>query len=459
MSGDFDNSSLTPVVGEGKYNQSSRAEAVLDQILHGESESQVSVEEEGVAVSEALRARPILDYDTGRTHSRLAFVTSEQSVLEEGSVEREFYLNLSTVFDEVHVLVLIPRRGNDSFMRAESNVWIYKVHNKNWWRLPWQAKRAANKALTFNGNIRPDIVVGVDPFEAGLGAYFIAKQFGRPFQLHVKTNPFASDFAEKRANNNWRLRIAKYLLKRTKSIRTESEQLKQVIEKRYKQVVELFTLPHFYNFSGLIDAKPTLNLHEQYPGYAFIILAFGPLTADSHLHDLFTALRQTLLNQRIGLVVVGDGPAAPLFFEKVKLLGIEKSVIFQKKAENLPSYFKTADALVETGTEKDSEVNILRATAAGLPIIAVNTDLRADLFAGTKAAFLCPAGDLQCLSQRVSQFINAAALRVQFKDQLQDIAKNRLQENPAAYYSAICATIESVLVPPKGPAKEDWSKN
>ena len=447
-----DDKSKTPrledpgVTDEDKYDQSRRAEAVLDYILHGEN-AEGQVAEEGVAVSEALKARPVIDIDTGRTSSRVLFVTTNEAVLESNSLDCGYYLNLSGVFDEVHVLVLVPRRGNDAFERVESNVWVYKVHSKHWWSLPWKAKGAAERALTFNGNIRPDIIIGVDPFEAGLGAYFIAKRFARPFQLHLKTNPFAPDFIERREDNNWRLRIAKYLLKRTQSIRTESEKLKKVIKSKYKKIKEIYTLPHFYNFSGLLSAEPSMSLKEKYPQYAFVMLSFGPLTADSHLHDLFTALRPVLLNKRIGLVVIGDGPAKALFVEKVSLLGIAESVIFQKEAEDLPSYLKTADALVEVSTSQDSEINILRATAAGLPIIAMDTDLRSDLFDGIQAAYLCDAKDLQCLSQKVSHFINQASLRVQFKNQLQTIATERLQEDPDAYYLAIRDTIESILVP------------
>ena len=431
-----------------RYNQSRRAEKVLDIVLHGGTEAggKKQKAEEGIDVRESMRSRPVLDYDTGRVKSRVAFVTTDESVLTEGSEEHNYYLNLAPLFDEIHVLVLVPRRGNETFKRVDLNVWLYRIHDKRWWNLSWRAADAAREALTFNDNVRPDLIVGVDPFEAGLAAYLIAKRFKRPWQLHVKTNFLAKDFKERHDNNGWRLWMARFLLKRVKSVRTSTDKIKKALAKKYKRLEDLYVLPRFYDFRGLLEAVPTMNLHERFPEYGFVMITFGPLTADSHLHEVFTSLRQTLLNPRIGLIVIGDGPAKELFTEKVKLLGIEKSVVFEKEAADLVSYLKTADAIVETSTGNDGEVRLLRATAAGLPIMAVETELRSDLFTDGEAAFLCPADDLQCLGEDVTKFINSPTLRLQFKERLQSIARERLQEDRDTYYQAIRDTIESVLV-------------
>ena len=443
-----------------RYSQSRRAEKVLDYVLHGGTEAaERQSADGGIAVEEAMHGRPVLDYDTGRTKSRVAFVTTDESVLTEDSEGYKHYLRLAPLFDEVHVLVIVPRRGKEIFKRAEVNVWFYRVHDKLWWNLSWRAADAAEEALTFNNSIRPDLIVGIDPFEAGLAAYLIAKRFKRPWQLHIKTNFFSKSFKEQRDNNDWRALMASWLLRRATSVRTATDKLKTELSTKYKKLKDIYVLPRFYNFSGLLEAVPATDIHERYKDYAFIMVAFGPLTADSHLHEVFTALRQQLLHPRIGLVVIGDGPAKELFTEKVKLLGIEKSVIFEgEKTTDLISYLKTADAIVEASTNNDSEVRILRAAAAGLPIIAYETDLRSDLFPEGKASFLCHKGDLECLTTKVAKFINSSALRLQFKERLQSIARERLQEDPDSYYLATRDTIESVLVPPKDPVTKSESK-
>jgi len=430
-------------------DQSKRAEAILQHIIQTDlpainADGEI-VPEKRVTVNEAMVSRPVLDQETGRNRARVLFVTTDQNVFLADSSIRRYYTELANQFDELHVFCLVPLSGEEILDRASNNLWFYQIRSNNWWQLPWEAVDAAKDTMTWNNIIRPDIVIGVDPFEAGLAAYLIAKKFRRPLQLHLYTNPFKDDFAKQQVDNNWRLMMAKFVLKRVRSVRTSTSILQAFIAKKYRKIKDLATLPRFYNFTGLMTTAPVLDLHQIYPSYTFIILAMGPLSADSPLHDLFTANHNLFKNPNIGLVVIGDGPAKGLFEEKVKLLGIEKSVVFKKTAEDLNSYLKTADLFVEMGTDEDSEIRVLQASAAGLSLVAITTDLRADLFKDGESALLCPANDLNCINQKTSKFINNIGIRKQIALNAQDIARERLHEDPLTYYQATAISIESIL--------------
>lgn len=428
------------------YDASRRAEAVLDHILNPDGSSQESaVTENKIAVSEAIKAKPMLNSDTGRTRSRVLFVTTDESVLVADSIERQRYMNQAAFFDEVHVLCLVSRRGSEELERLGSNIWVYQVRSKYWWYLPWKSVEAALEALTWNGNFRPDIVVGVDPFEAGLAAYFLAKKFDRPWQLHVKTNPYTDDYKKAAEDNGWRIWMAAYVFRKAKSVRLSSGNIKEGLKRKLKKAKDVALLPRFFNFTALISAAPVFNLHEKYRDYSFILLTFGPLSADSYLHDVFSALNKMLHNPRIGLVVIGDGPGKGLFVEKVKLLGLEKNVVFLKEVDDLASFLKTADILVELSGSEEGEVRVLQAAAAGLPIVAKDTDLRRDLFKDGESAFLCQEKDLLGLSEKVGKLINNAPLRRRFSDVAQTIVSARLHEDPNAHYQALAETIEMTL--------------
>lgn len=449
----LDKEKLT-LTDEQVWDQSSRAEAVLEHILKAEASKDLAGQDsERMTVAEAIRARPVLDRDTGRDRARVLFVTTDEQALVPDSALRRDYAELAKQFDEVHVFCLVPRSGQETFDRAGDNLWFYQIRAKHWWQLPSAAKAAAKEALVWNKVVRPDVIVGIDPFEAGLAAHLIAKSFARPLQLHIHTDPFTEDYLKAALDNNWRRRIARYLLRRVKSVRTATASLQAAIEKRYRRLYDVATLPRFYNFTGLLTAAPAFDLHQRYPDMVFIILAFGPLTADSYLHDLFSALNRLLRNPRIGLVVVGDGPAGALFEEKVKLLGIERNVVFKKEPEDLASYLKTANLLVEMSTAEDGEVRVLQAAAAGLPAVMYATDLRRDLFKDGESGFIVEPGDLSGVYQKTSKFINGASLRSQFSENASNIARDRLREDPAAHYQAIALTIESVLVAAEGNGK------
>jgi len=428
-----------------RYEPSKRAEAVLDHILSGVDEKSPAPEEAKVPVKEALAGKPILEQSTNRAQSRVLFVTTKEGVLLNDSGERQYYLNLAAYFDEVHVIFLSTRRGSEDTIRGGNNLWIYPVRSKYWWSLPFKGRSIAIENLTFGGGFRPDIVVGVDPFEAGLAAYLIARKYQRPWQLHLYTDPYGPDYKNAAPDNNWRVRIASFVLRRVSSVRTDTGIIKQSVIKKFRRLTDVMVLPRFYNFIGLLSASPSFSLKEKYPDFAFIILAFGPLTATSQLHDTFSAIHKLLRNPRIGLIVIGDGPAKELFQNKAQLLGIEKSVVFQKSVDDLISYFKTADALIELGTDEESEVRVLQAAAAELPIIATETPLRIDLFKDGESALLCPARDLIAVGQKLGRLINTVALREQLTYGARFIAESRLHEDPGAHYRAIASSIEVVL--------------
>lgn len=432
---------------EGILDPAKRAEEVLEQILGNEEAVRDAVPDKArMTVADAIAARPVLDQDTGRVKPRVLIVTTNENVLQYGTSIREEFVSLARQLDELHVMCLIARQGKEGFDRAGENLWFYQVRAKHWWNLPGAAKRAAVEALTWNGAPRPDIVVGVDPFEAGWAARTIARKFGRPVQYHVYTDFFHPDYKEAAPDNNWRIRLAKFLLRRAKSVRTPTTLLKEILAKKFRRIGDLSVLPRFYNFTGLLDSKPAFDLHQKFKDFVFIILAFGPLTATSPLHDLFAALNRLLRNPRIGLLVIGDGPARAIFQEKVKILGIEKSVVFQKEMEDQVSHLKTADLMVELNTDEESETRVLQAAAAGLPLVMRVTDLRRDLFKDGTSAFLCEPDDILCISEKTSKFINTAILREQFSDFAEDIARERLHEDPEAHFQALALSIEAALV-------------
>ncbi len=432
---------------EGKWDQSKRAEAILDHILHTEVavESDSKLEEGVISIEEALKQRPILDKDTGRNQSRVLFVSTDESLLEPNTASRNHYLKMSPLFDEIHIMVLIPRKGSSSYERLLNNIWVYKVFCGSIDDMSRVAVDSAIDALTFRNQVRPDVIVGIDPFDAGHAAYKIAATFARPVQIHINTDLLSTNF-QSNPENKRKYNMGVELLRKVASVRTSTDILKEKITKRFKKIVDVSVIPHFYNFKNLAKLEPSFDLHTRYPGFSFIMLAFGPLTADSHLHELFTALRRSMVNPRFGLIVVGDGPAKQLFVEKTKLLGIEKNVVFQSNMEDKVSYLKTADLLVETDVKEGSEINILEAAAAGLPIVAKETDLRLDLFKDGTSAFLCPPDDVNCIYQKTTKLINTPALRKQFSDISQNMAKDRLQEDEAAYYLSLRHTIEKIII-------------
>ena len=433
-------------------NVSDRANAILAHVLNEKKEAARRATE--VSVEAALTDRPVIDFASGRDQARVLFVTEDQSVLEPDSQRSGLYRALTSYFDEIHVLVLTSREGAAHVDRRADGLWVYQACDGRG-RLVGAGLAVAETHLIFNNSARPDVVVGIDPFVAGETAYEIAVIMERPLQLHLFTNVLDEQWVRAAPERKRQARQARRLLKRVASVRTLTELMKAQLQEMFPKLIDVSVLPQHYNFAGFRETTPVFDVHKKYPGYAIILLAIGPLTADSHLHDTFVALHSLLRNPRVALVVLGDGPAKHLFIEKVELLGVKERVIFVSDVTNLIAYMKTADLLVMTDTSSGSEITVLRAASAGLPAAMYRTDLRTDLFKDEVSALLCEPGDTVALMKKVQMFINLSSIRHQLAEMSQAVAHDRLHEDVETYYRALRSTIESIIVLPEEPSAED----
>jgi glycosyltransferase involved in cell wall biosynthesis len=425
---------------------SKKAGNILDSMLQSTSEEAIANQEIQSSTELELSKAPLTTVQSDRQDSRVLFITKDASVLESNSALQLHFINLSDVFNEIHILVLCePWQSKVEPQRLGKNIWAYTTSVKYW---PWQMAAAltvARDQLTFAEGFRPDIVVALDPFESGLSGLLIAEKYDREFQVHISEDLYAPEFVEKSKGNGWRLRIASYVLKRVQSVRVATETLKASVLKRYPDMADLELLPRHYDIQLILKAAESMEVQDAFPQYAFVILFVGKLDHNSTLFRTLDASRSILRAKSIGMAVVGDGPNKKEFEKRAEILGIKEQIIFQKDASQLLQYLKSADVLLCSDITEASDEVVIKAAAAGLPIIASETQLRKDLFKDGESAFLCNSEDTVEFAQKLSTFLNTNSLRTQFAQNARDIVKNRLHEDPNAFKLAYRDAIEGVF--------------
>ena len=139
-----------------------------------------------LSVEEAINEEAVYEVDSNRDVTRVLFISQDESLLNPTKQTLDGYINLSDLFDEVHILIL--RQGiepKNPVLRLEKNMWLYTASDKNWWYTPVKGKILAEDQLVFAEGFRPDIIVARDPFESAVLAIYLGKKYGRPVQIHV----------------------------------------------------------------------------------------------------------------------------------------------------------------------------------------------------------------------------------------------------------------------------------
>ncbi len=428
------------------FDPAEKAQDVLEYVLDETSERTQKKHANEVAVEAELYGEQVIKEESARVKSRVLFITNDQSIYTEHSEARKHFVNLTEVFDEIHVVVLgMPKKKDEKSERLADKVWVYPMYARHFLQRPFAAYSVIKRQLFFTDGFRPDIVVALDPFESGITGYFVARHFKRAFQVHVTEDFLTQEYKEHDEYSTWRIRFATYLLRKGVSVRTDTDYLKKKLAIRFTKLKDFLLLPRYFDIQETITRVESTPKEKKYPQFSFTLMYVGPLTPESTLFRAIDAARSLLRTVSIGFVVIGEGPARDSFKERTKLLGIDTQVIFVSKVDDVLPHMRSADVLVCTDTTSESESIVMKAAAAGLPMVMARTDLRSDLFTDERDTFLCDPNDTIEFSQKLTKFLNTNSLRIQFSENAQEAVRTRIEENPQIYRLAYRDSIEGVL--------------
>ncbi|MEK7639435.1 MAG: glycosyltransferase [Patescibacteria group bacterium] len=423
---------------------SEHATSELEYVLDEEKKSREPVVPR-VTAEEAMTHKRVYQADSSRDVTRVLFISTDTALLNPTTQSLDGYVNLSDLFDEVHILIL--RRGITStnpVLRVGTNVWMYTASARYWWLLPAAGKKVIEDQLVFASGFRPDLIVARDPFESALVALSIGKKYKRPTQLHVLEDFTTKSFLKKHHSNFWRRFIPRFTVTKFLSIRTATDLIEDMLHKYFK-APDINTLPRLHSYESLISAPVTLDLKEKYRPFTFIILFIGKLSHQSTLFRAIDATRFVLRNPRVGLVVLGDGPARLEFQKRTEILGIKEQVVFETRESDIVPYIKSANLLVVTDTDADSEEIVLQGAAAGIPMVMAETERRADVFIDGQSTYLCEPTDTQVFADRINELLNNIGTRRLFTETAQAMISLKFHQDPEEYREAYRMSIEQAL--------------
>lgn len=424
---------------DASYQASSELENVIKKTApQGDGVKRVTAEE-------AMAQDRVYKTKSDRNVTRVLFISQDTSLLNPSTQSLDGFLNLSDLFDEVHVLILrtgIPAKN--PVLRVSDNVWIYTASAKHWRQKVASGMELIEQQLQFANGFRADLIIARDSFESGQLAATLAAKYSKPSQLHILEDFTTKEWRKSAPENFWRKFIPGKIIPQFDSVRTATSNVEKIISSKYT-VKDLSVLPRFNNYESLISAKATLDLKEKYKPFVFIILFVGKLSHSSTLYRAIDAARFVLRNPRVGMVVLGDGPAKPEFIKRTKILEIEEQVVFDSKVEDIVPYLKSANILIATDTDADSDEIVLQGAAAGIPMIMTRTEHREDIFEHGKSALLCEETDLQAFTDSVNVLLNDLALRRHLMEEGQTIIQEKFHQSPSEYREAYRLSLEQAM--------------
>ena len=438
-------------------DSSSHAAGELDYILRERSKAAAPEKVvPTVPVDEALRAARMVQHKSTRDITRVLFISQNTELLNPTQQSLDGYIDVADMFDEVHIIVL--RQGiqpRQPVFRPAKHVWIYTVATRYWWQLPSAAKKLMQEQLLFADGFRPDLVVARDPFESALATLWAAKEYGRSAQLHLTKKVFGLGLPEDKVGL-FRKMIARYTIARFASIRVSSQAILSEIQS-IKKTPDAKILPQLNPYESIANQRATLDLKEKYPQYIFSLLCVTHYQDESALAQMLDGVLGMLRNQKVCLIIVGDGPAKSFFKKRAKLLKIEEQIIYDNAIDRGVQYMKSAQLLLVPGTDPASDEIVLQAASAGIPMIAVTNEFREEVFTDRESIYFCRAADKMQFELALTVMMNNFAMRTHIAEQAQAKVITYFHQDPEEYKRAYQASVESALFADESNTPEEVS--
>src|SRR5205814_7043209 len=98
------------------------------------------------------------------------------------------------------------------------------------------------------------------------------------------------------------------------------------------------------------------------------------------------------------LVMIGDGPDRPAAEEEARMLGVEDSVSFLGKLDQIAPLLAAADLFLLPSQSESFGLSALEALASGVPVIGTNAGGLPAVVRDGETGFLCGIGDIPGMS-------------------------------------------------------------
>ena len=426
-----------------QYDASSRAASELEYVIKREKRAGEGAA--AVPAEQAMKDRRQYEVSSSRNVTRVLFISQDTELLNPTQQTLDGYINISDLFDEVHILILregIPPKN--PVLRAAHNVWIYTAASRGWWQMAAAGVAMASAQLQFAAGFRPDLIVARDPFESARVAHILGAQYNRPTQLHVLEDYTTKAFAKKNHHNFFRRFLPQFTIPKFSSVRTQTATIERIVKEKYS-IADIAILPKYQDYEALIDKEVSYNLKATFKPIIFFLLYIGQLGHNSTVHKAIDAARFVLKNRRVGMLVIGDGPARGEFVKRTKTLGIDSQVVFLPQVIDVVPYLKSANMLLVTDTDQASEEIVLQGAASGIPIVMRRTEKREDIFIHGESAFMFDQTNLQMCTDGINTLLNDIDLREQFVAAGQQVIRDKFHSDPSEYLEAFRNSIEEAF--------------
>jgi N-acetyl-alpha-D-glucosaminyl L-malate synthase BshA len=189
--------------------------------------------------------------------------------------------------------------------------------------------------------------------------------------------------------------ITKFSIEKSDSITAVSSYLREETCRAFGceglsiDVIHNFIDPDIYN-----RGKYPPLLKNQFGQSKPIIMHVSNFRAVKRVRDVIRVFSEVNRDLPSVLVMIGDGPDRPAAEEEARMLGIEESVSFLGKLDQIAPLLAAADLFLLPSQNESFGLSALEALASGVPVVGTNAGGLPEVIRDGETGILCEVGDI-----------------------------------------------------------------
>ncbi len=150
-----------------------------------------------------------------------------------------------------------------------------------------------------------------------------------------------------------------------------------------------------------------LNLDPRYR-YIGTVSRLDPIKNQSMMINAFAQAKKNINSLR--LILIGDGPSRGLLEDQVKMLGLNKEVIFTGFINNPQKYIKTFEVFLLSSFSEGTSMTLLEAMALSKPCVVTNVGGNPEIVENEISGRVVPSNDISLFSHAIVDILNDSVL-------------------------------------------------
>ncbi|MFH0852569.1 MAG: glycosyltransferase family 4 protein [bacterium] len=339
-------------------------------------------------------------------------INLDKAIFSPGSKSLERLKEYSQLVDKIFVIVWT--RNKEEPIVFENKLFIYPTNSASRLSYYFDTFKISRKILKEH---KIDLIFTQDPFETGLAGWFIARKNRTRLQLQVHTDFLSPYFWRESLANKLRVRLGKFLIRRADGFRVVSERIKMSLIALGVVEEKIFVLPIFVDVGKIQASLPGASLKEKYPQFDFLILMASRLSREKNIGLAIEAMLDIIKKYpKAGLIVVGSGDEEESLKSKVRNLKLADSVVFEPRADDLASYYKSADLFLLASNYEGWGMSVPEAMAAGCPVLMTDVGCAGEVVVNNENGLVVPVNDRAAVCETIERIISEPALIQKFKE-------------------------------------------